>query len=142
MKTFFKDRSGNLNVLSLGLMLLLLLVTFLIVEMGCACESYEYCMDVLQRCCNSAVEANIDDAYRADRVLILDTAGAEAEFYRLAASDLSDRYRLTIQSVGCISSPPAMTVSGKVTFDTVFKQFSWDDLTVSFQVRATNYDLD
>ena len=39
--------------------------------MGSTYENYDYCMDVLQRSCNSAVEANIDDTYRADKVLIL-----------------------------------------------------------------------
>ena len=99
-------------------------------------------MDVLQRSCNSAVEANIDDTYRADKVLILDTAGAEADFHSFVSSDLTDRYRLTVQSITCTETPPSMEVIGTVTFNTIFAQYDWDDLTFSFKVRATNYDLE
>ena len=35
-----------------------------------------------------------------------------------------------------------MTVIGTVTFNTIFAQYGWDDLTFSFKVRATNYDLE
>ena len=97
---------------------------------------------MLQRSCNSAVEANIDDTYRADKVLILDAAGAEADFYSFVSSDLTDRYHLTVSSITCTETPPSMTVIGTVTFNTIFAQYGWDDLTFSFKVRATNYDLE
>ena len=91
MRNLLKDKTGSVPVLTFGFVFLLLLLTFLTVEMGSTYENYDYCMDVLQRSCNSAVEANIDDTYRADKVLILDTAGAEADFYSFVSSDLTDR---------------------------------------------------
>ena len=63
MRTLLKDKSGSVPILSFGFIFLLLVMTFLTVEMGSTYENYDYCMDVLQRSCNSAVEANIDDTY-------------------------------------------------------------------------------
>ena len=142
MRTLLKDKRGSVPILSFGFIFLLLVMTFLTVEMGSTYENYDYCMDVLQRSCNSAVEANIDDTYRADKVLILDPVGAEADFRSFVASDLSTRYHLVIDNVSCTETPPSMTVTGSVTFNTIFAQYDWDDLTFSFKVRATNYDLE
>jgi len=75
-------------------------------------------------------------------VLILDTAGAEADFHSFVASDLSSRYNLVVDSISCTETPPSMTVTGSVTFNTIFAQYDWDDLTFTFKVRATNYDLE
>ena len=142
MMEFLKDKRGSVPVMTPGFVFLLLVMTFLTIEMGSTYENYDYCLDVLQRSCNSAVEANMDDRYRADKVLILDTAGAETDFYRFIASDLSDRYDIVVESVSCSASPPSMTVTGRMTFDTIFAQYDWDDLTVDFTVKASNYDLD
>ena len=141
MRELLRDKKGSVPVLSLGLIFVLLLLNFLVIEMGSTYENYDYCMDVLQRSCNSAVEANIDDTYRADKILILDTAGAEADFRAFVASDLSDHYSITFDSVACTRMPPRMEVIGTVTFSTIFSQYTWDDLTFDFKVRATNYDL-
>lgn len=141
MKNLVHDKRGSVPILTFGFVFVLLVMTFLTIEMGSTFENYDYCMDVLQRSCNSAVEANIDDAYRADNVLILNTAEAEADFQSFCASDLSSRYSLVVESITCTETPPSMTVIGKVTFDTIFSQFEWDDVTFSFKVRATNYDL-
>ena len=86
MRTLLKDKTGSVPILSFGFIFLLLVMTFLTVEMGSTYENYDYCMDVLQRSCNSAVEANIDDTYRADKVLILDPVGAEADFRSFVAA--------------------------------------------------------
>lgn len=141
MKNLVHDKRGSVPILTFGFVFVLLVMTFLTIEMGSTFENYDYCMDVLQRSCNSAVEANIDDAYRADNVLILNTAEAEADFHSFCASDLSSRYSLVVESITCTETPPSMTAIGKVTFDTIFSQFEWDDVTFSFKVRATNYDL-
>ena len=142
MRTLLNDKRGSVPILSFGFIFLLLVMTFLTVEMGSTYENYDYCMDVLQRSCNSAVEANIDDTYRADKVLILDPVGAEADFRSFVASDLSTRYHLVIDNISCTETPPSMTVTGSVTFNTIFAQYDWDDLTFTFKVRATNYDLE
>ena len=141
MRELLRSRKGSASILFFGLVFLLLLLVFLTIEMGSTYENYDYCMDVLQRSCNSAVEANIIDAYRADRLLVMDTAGAEEDFYRFVSNDLIDRYSLAVDSVTCTASPPSMTVTGRVTFSTIFVQYGWDDLTFTFKVRATNYDL-
>ncbi len=142
MRKLLKDKTGSVPFFGFGIIFALLIMTFLTIEMGGAYENYDYCMDVLQRSCNSAVEANIDDTYRADKVLILDTSGAEADFYAFVANDLSDRYDVSFTSVSCTARPPSMEVIGTVTFNTIFTQYEWDDLTFDFKVRATNYDLD
>ena len=67
MRKLLKDKTGSVPVLTFGFVFVLLILTFLTVEMGSTYENYDYCMDVLQRSCNSAVEANIDDTYRADK---------------------------------------------------------------------------
>ena len=141
MRKLIKSREGSAAILFFGITLALLFSAFLIIEMGSTYESYDYAMDILQRSCNSAVEANIIDAYRADRLLVMDTAGAEEDFYRFVSNDLIDRYSLAVDSVTCTASPPSMTVTGRVTFSTIFAQYGWDDLTFTFKVRATNYDL-
>ena len=137
-----KDRRGGMTILFLGIVFVLLSLTFLILELGSTYERYDYAMDVLQRACNSAVERNIRDEYRADKILLLDCDGAETDFRSYARLDLPDRYRLEIESVSCTDSPPGMTAIGKITFSTMFSQYGFRDVTYSFKVRATNYDLD
>ncbi len=141
MRKLWSDKSGSVPVISVGFILVLFLMTFLAIEMGGTYENYDYCMDVLQRSCNSAVEANIDDTYRADKVLILNTEEAEEAFYAFVENDLSDRYEVSFTSVTCTEMPPSMEVIGQVRFNTIFAQYDWDDLTFDFKVRATNYDL-
>lgn len=141
MTRLLKDRKGSVTLLYFGLCFLLLSMTFLIIEMGATMENYSYAEMVLQRACNSAVEANIDDAYRADRILIMDPAGAEADFLAFAAADLPDSYRLTVTGIYPNVSPPSMTVTGTLTFRTLLNQYGFRELTHSFRVVSTNYDL-
>ena len=84
----------------------------------------------------------MNDAYRADRVLILDAASAEADFRAFVSSDFPSRYTVTIQTVTATASPPALTATGTIFFPTIFSQYGFRDLTFSFAVRAMNYDLD
>ena len=141
MKKLLKSRGGNVPILTVGFIFVLLLTTFLIMEMGGAFENYEYAESVLQRSCNTAVEANINDAYRADKILLLDTDGAKADFRTFAYRDMPSRFQLTIDSVTAEESPPSMEATGTVTFSTLFDQYGFDDLTFHFKVVATNYDL-
>lgn len=141
MKNLLSDKRGSLPMLVVVYVLVLLLVGFLVLEMGATYENYDHCIDILQRSCNSAVEANIDNAYRADGILKLNVEGAKTSFRSYAANDLSDRYTMTITSINCTSTPPSMTVIGTITFSTLFEQYDWDDLTFDYKVRATNYDL-
>ncbi len=136
------DHSGKLSILLLGLLFGLLLLVFLVIEMGGAYQNYGYAESVLQRAANSAVENNMNDAYRADRILILDAASAESDFRTFVASDFPSRYTVTIQTVTATASPPALTATGTISFPTIFSQYGFHDLTFSFAVRATNYELD
>lgn len=142
MRRLLKDRRGGVPVFFLAWVLALLMLTFLVIEMGSTFENYDYAVDVLQRSCNIAVEGNILDEYRADNVLVLDPAGAEADFRSYMANDLSSRYTVVIDSISCTETPPSLTAIGKVSFQTVFSQFGFGDLTFSFKVRSTNYDLE
>ena len=55
MRKLLKDKTGSVPVLTFGFVFVLLILTFLTIEMGSTYENYDYCMDVLQRSCNSAV---------------------------------------------------------------------------------------
>ena len=142
MKKLMKDKRGGIPIFVIGWILLLLLMTFLVMEMGGAFENYDYAVDVLQRACNSAVERNIIDRYRADRVLVMDADGAKADFTAYVSKDMPRRYSVIVSSISCTEKPPSMMVTGKVTFQTMFSQYGFDDLSFGFKVRSTNYDLD
>ena len=142
MKKLLKDRTGSVSILFFGFLFLLLLMSILIIEMGATMENHDYAVSVLQRACNSAVEANILDEYRADRVLMLDAQGVDEDFRSFVQNDLPSKYRVVINSVSCTASPPSMSASGTITFPTVFSQYGFNEITVSFKVQSTNYDLD
>lgn len=139
MRKLLVDKSGGLSVIFIGLVFFLLLVSFLVMEMGAVYERYYAVETILQRSCNSAVEKNIMDEYRADNILRLDVQGATADFHHYIASDMPDGYTVTITSIDGAEMPPTLTVTGTVTFSTLFQQYGFDDLTFDFTVRATNY---
>lgn len=139
MRKFLKDRTGNIPVFFIGLVFFLLLIAFLIMEMGAAYENSYDAETILQRCCNSAVEKNMSDAYRADRILYLDIPAATADFYRYFDSDMPDKYTVRISAITGTATPPNLTVTGTVTFSTLFGQYGFDDITFDFKVEATNY---
>ena len=139
MKKLIRDRAGSIPVIFIGLVFFLLLIAFLIMEMGAAYENYYDAETVLQRSCNSAVEKNMLDAYRADNILRLDVSGAMADFYSFLSSDMPDKYTVTIGSITGSATPPALTVTGTVTFSTLFGQYGFDDLSFNFTLQSTNY---
>jgi len=139
MKRLLKDKTGGIPVIFIGLVFFLLLTAFFIMEMGAVYENYYDAETILQRSCNSAVEKNMLDAYRADNILRLDVSAAKAEFYSYLASDMPDKYTVRINSITGSATPPALTVTGTVTFSTLFEQYGFDDLSFSFTVRSTNY---
>ena len=134
-----KDKTGGIPVIFIGLVFFLLLISFLIMEMGAAYESYYDAETILQRSCNSAVEKNMLDAYRADNILRLDASAAKSDFYSFLSSDMPDKYTVTIGSITGSATPPALTVTGTVTFSTLFGQYGFDDLSFNFNVQSTNY---
>jgi Flp pilus assembly protein TadG len=139
MKKFLRDKTGGIPVIFIGLVFFLLLICFLVMEMGAAYENHYAAETILQRSCNSAVEKNMLDAYRADGILRLDAAGAMNDFYHYIESDMPDKYTVTVGSVTGSEMPPVLTVTGTVTFSTLFKQYGFDDLTFDFSVQSTNY---
>lgn len=139
MKKLLKDRTGGVSLVFIGMVFLLLATTFLIMEMGAAYENYYDAETILQRCCNSAVENNMLDTYRADNILYLDVPGATADFCSYLESDMPDKYTLTVSSVTGTATPPNLTVTGTVKFSTLFQQYGFDDITFDFTVKATNY---
>lgn len=142
MKRRLKERKGSISFLYFGFVFLMLMMTLLIIEMGSTMENYSYAESVLQRCCNSAVEANIIEAYRADHILRMDTSCAARDFRSYARSDLPDKYSLSIQSIRCTASPPSMEVTGNLKFDTVFSRYGFGSVTHTFKVVSTNYAVD
>ena len=141
MKQLLKSKHGSVSLMFFGIALALLLLSFLIIEVGGAYESYDYAMDVLQRSCNSAVEGNIMDEYRADGILLLDAAKAKEDFSRFVSSDLPSRYSISAYNISATAAPPSMTVTGVIRFPTLLSKLGFEELSFSFKVRATNYDL-
>ena len=141
MSKILQSKTGSASLLFFGLTLALLFTTFLVIEMGSTYESYDYAMDVLQRSCNSAVERNIRDEYRADGILLLNTASASSDFRAYVAADMPSRFSVSIDSITCRESPPSMEVIGSVKFSTMFALYGFETRTFTFKVRATNYDL-
>jgi Flp pilus assembly protein TadG len=142
MKRLWRERKGNITLLYFGLVFLLLSLTFLIIEMGATLENYSYAETVLQRACNSAVEKNIIDTYRADHILKMDTVGAAADFRSFAQNDLPEKYQFTITSIRCSAEPPSMEVIGAIRFETAFAQYGFGAITHTVKVVSTNYALD
>jgi Flp pilus assembly protein TadG len=139
MKKLIKDKTGGIPVIFIGLVFFLLLIAFSIMEMGAVYQNYYDAETILQRSCNSAVEENMLDAYRADHILYLDVPGATADFYSYLNSDMPDKYTVTVNSISGTATPPALTVAGTVTFSTLFRQYGFDDVTFDFTVKSTNY---
>jgi len=139
MKTLLKDRSGGITILFIGLVFFLLLLSFLVMEMGATYENYYDAETILLRCCNSAVEKNISDTYRADNISYLDVSAAKADFNTFLAADLPNKYTVKIKSVTGTATPPALTVTGTVTFSTLFREYGFDDVSFDFTVQSTNY---
>lgn len=142
MKRILKDRIGGVPVIFIGLVFLLLLISFMIMEMGAVYERHYAAETILQRCCNNAVENNILDTYRADNILYLDVQGAADDFYSYLDSDMPDQYTLTISSITGTATPPTLTITGTVTFSTLFQQYGFDDINAEFTVSATNYRIE
>ena len=139
VKKLLRDRAGGISIIFIGLVFILLLISFLIMEMGAAYENYYDSETILLRCCNSAVEKEISDAYRADNILHLDVSAATADFKSYLASDMPDKYTVKINSITGTATPPALTVTGTVTFSTLFHEYSFDDVSFNFTVKSTNY---
>lgn len=139
MKKLLTDRTGSISILFIGFVFFILLISFLIMEMGAVYQNYYDAETILLRSCNSAVEGNMSDAYRADSVQYLDVPGATADFYSYLASDMPDKYTVTISSVTGTATSPTLTVTGTVTFSTLFRQYGFDDITFNFTITSTSY---
>ncbi len=139
VKTLLKDRAGGISIIFIGLVFVLLLISFLIMEMGAAYENYYDAETILLRCCNSAVEKEISDVYRADNILHLDVSAATADFNSYLASDMPDKYTVKIKSIIGTATPPTLTVTGTVTFSALFLEYGFDDVSFKFTVKSTNY---
>ena len=124
-----------------GFLFFLLMITFLIMEMGSAYNDYYDAETILQRCCNNAVEYNMLDNYRADHILKLDVQGAKNGFTSYLKSDMPDKYTITVSSVDGTDTPPNLTVIGTVKYPTLFSQYGFSDLTFSFKVESNNFRI-
>ena len=142
MRRLLRDRAGSATILFFGLFFALMLFSFLVLEMGGTMEHYDRAQTILQRSINSAVEANMDERYRADRVLRLNVEAAKASFAAFAAEDMPEGYTFTVQSVTGTADPPMLTAKGTVTFPALFSPFGDRSITVGYTVRAANFAVD
>jgi Flp pilus assembly protein TadG len=142
MRKALRDKAGGIPILFIGLVFVLLLMAFLIMEMGAAYENYYDAETILQRCCNSAVEKNLVDEYRADHILYLDVSGAKSDFYSFLESDMPEKLTVTVSSITGTATPPNLIVRGTVTFSTLFAQYGFDDISFDIVVEASNYRIE
>lgn len=142
MKKALKDKAGGIPIIFIGLVFVLLLMAFLIMEMGAAYENYYDAETILQRCCNSAVEKNIVDEYRADHILYLDVSGAKNDFYSFLESDMPEKLTVAVGNITGTATPPNLIVRGTVTFSTLFTQYGFDDISFDFVIEASNYRIE
>lgn len=139
MKKLLVNKAGSISILFIGLVFFMLLISFLIMELGAVYENYYNAETILQRSCNSAVEKNMLDNYRADHILYLDVPAAKADFISYIRTDIPGKYTVKIKSIEGTATPPTLTVAGTVTFSTLFRMYGFDDFTVDFTVESTNY---
>ena len=142
--TLLRERRGDITTSFAFGAFLIILVALLGMEYAAAMEKHDYALDLLQRAVNTAVEYNIRDEYRADRILMLDTAAAENTVRRYIDSDVIGHGRCTVcvDSVTAYETPPSLTVTGTGSFPTLLSKFGVGDVSFSFTVTSTNYDLD
>lgn len=141
MKKLLKSRRGGSSIIFIGLLFFMLMLTMLVMEMGAVQKNYTTALSVLQRSANSAVEKNMDDAYRADGILKLNTGGAKADFEIFAANDLGSKYTLSISSLSALEEPPSLEAAGTITFPTLFSKYGFEDVSFTFRVKAENFEV-
>lgn len=141
MKKLLADKSGSSSVLFIGLVFVMLLMAMLIMELGGAFQNYYAAESVLQRSANAALEKNMDDSYRADGILKLNTEQAKTDFTHFASEDMEGKYTLYINSLSATEEPPSLTVTGRITFPTIFSKYGFEDLTFNFKVCAENFEV-
>ena len=144
VKNLLRSRRGDVTTgFAFGTFLIILIALFGM-EYAAALEKYDYALDLIQRAVNTAVEYNIRDEYRSDRVLKLDTAAAKTTVRRYIDSDLNarGRYTVRINKITVKATPPTLTVNGTGSFPTLLSRFGAKDVTFRFTVTSTNYDLD
>jgi hypothetical protein len=139
VKRLLRSKSGSTSVIFFGLVFVLVLLALMIMEMGAIYQNYYDAETILQRCCNSAVESNMLDAYRADHILCLDVTAAKVDLYQYLDSDMPDKFKLTVSSITGTATPPTLIVTGSVSFSTLFKQYDFDNITFDFTVASANY---
>jgi hypothetical protein len=52
---------------------------------------------------------------------------------------MPDKYTVKIKSITGTATPPTLTVTGTVTFSTLFQEYGFDDVSFDFTVKSTNY---
>jgi len=107
----------------------------------------------LQRGANSSVEYAMLDEYRRDGVAKMDSTMAEEELYNYLHQSMKlDRefckysdgkpvYRLEIQSVTAIESPPRLTIKGQIKTRSTFS-FLTGDIRLPFAISSSNNRID
>lgn len=142
-KHLWKDCRGTaVEIMLFGLIFLLMLLVMLAMELGGVYQRYYNVDTILQRACNSALEANLVDDMRADHILYLDTVGAESDFRSYVAADFSSDYTVVITDFDATEKPPAIIATCSVTMPSLFAQSFMPEITFDYEVHTTNYELD
>lgn len=140
LKALFCNKSGSIPILFIGVVFVLISLVFIILEAGALLERYDRVESSLRQACNISVVNNMLDTYRADGILKLDTNGAKQDVSNYISDNLtSPQYTITNCTVSCVDTPPSLEIKGNIVLSLLFNQYSFDNITIPFNVKSTNY---
>lgn len=154
LKRILNDKTGSMPLFMIGLLFIMLVFSLFIMEVGGLIERHDYILAIVQRSCNSALEKNIPDKYRQDKIVIFNTAQATADLESYIAQfneGNGNKYQVDITEIiaisdteaeiianGSVTKQPHLQVKGTMVIPSVFGSASFN---VGFTAFATNYHI-
>ncbi len=153
LNQLLKNKRGDGIVLT---MILVFVILSLICVIGQYMQMYLFQQKIeyeLQRAVNCAVEYAMGDSYRQDKIGYLNVQTAKQEFEKYLREDMgldsANRkyqngklnYSLYFQRINGTAEPPEFSVKGIAASKAMFS-FLIGDISISFQVKSTNFRTD
>lgn len=152
IKEVLKNRRGDAFVFILILVFFILTLAAILIEYFRMESLYQQVEYVLQRGVNSSVEYAMRDKYRRDGSALLDKEAAEkrldeylhesmgldSELNKYAGNAWN--YRLEIQGVHAVESPPRLTLDGEIKTRSIFS-FLTGDVRLPFSISSVNTQI-
>lgn len=153
-KWFRRRDKGSMTLIGLGLVLVLLLFSLFVINLGTLYIQNKNVQSKIQRAANSAVEYAMLDDYRADGILRLDLDIAEDSFSSFIEEDLGLNssgvyykngekiYQVEIDDLDISETPPEITVTGTIELTTPYSLFDREWIvTYEFNITSKNVSL-